>query len=127
MVVGGSGADTIFGGGGHADIFDGSGSTLVVAGPGGDYVQAGTGQATVLAGTGADLLGFVSGHGGGTDLISGFKASGDRILLQGFGADAVSAVLESARIVGHDTMLRLADNTQITFANFTGLARSSFA
>lgn len=126
MVVGGSGADTIFGGSGHADVFAGSGPTLVVAGPGGDYVQAGTGQATVLAGTGTDLFGFVSGHGGGTDLISGFKTSSDRILLQGFGADAVSSVLESARVVGDSTLVQLADNTQVTFANFTGLSRSVF-
>lgn len=126
-VMGGSGAATIFGGSGHTDIFAGGGPSLVIAGPGGDYVQAGTGQATVLAGTGADLFGFVSGHGGSTELIVGFKPGADLIALQGFGPDAVAAALQTAQVVGKDTTIHLADDTRITFANFTELSKSLFA
>ncbi len=126
-VVGGSGAATVFGGRGHASIFDGSGATLVVGGPGGDDVQAGPGPGTVLAGAGADLFGFVSGHGGGTDLINGFKPGADLISLRGFGANAVTAALGTAQIIGSDTTIHLADNTRITFSDFRGLSASSFA
>ena len=126
-VVGGSGADTIFAGNGHADIFEGSGPTLVIAGPGHDTVQAGAGRATVVAGTGADVFSFVSGHGGGAELISKFKPGVDLVSLQGFGTDAAAAALRTARIVGRDTTIELADHTRITFSGVTHLSASSFA
>ena len=125
-VVAGGGADSIFGGTGHDGIFGGTGSDLVVTGQGGDYIQAGSGQMDVFAGVGANLFGFVSGHGGGSDLINGFNSDADRISLQGYGANAVQSALSSAQVVGSDTTIHLSDSTRITFANVVHLTSSEF-
>ena len=127
LVVLGGGASTVFGGSSRANIYGGSGALLAIAGSGGAYVQAGVGQSTVHAGSGADLFRFVDGAGGGTELIVGFKQGVDRISLGGFGPDAATSALATARTAGGDTTIQLADNTRVTFAGLSQLTHDAFA
>ncbi|MGI3778646.1 MAG: beta strand repeat-containing protein [Janthinobacterium lividum] len=124
-VVAGSGPTTMFGGSGPGLLDAGSGADLVVTGTGNAYVQAGTGAATVQAALGANTLVFLNGHGGGTELVEGFKVGQDMLSLRGFGGGPQSGVA-SSQALGGSTVLTLADSTRITLDGVASLGGASF-
>ena len=125
-IVAGSGATTIYGGSGSNILDAGSGADVIVTGGRGDYVQGGSGASTVYAGLGSNTLVFLAGHGGGTELVNGFKVGTDRLALRGFGGGGTQAGVTSTQVVGGSTILTLADNTRITLAGVGSLGGASF-
>ncbi len=101
-------ANLVFGGTGQTELILGAGADTVVAGAGASTVQAGSGDARIFLGSGAgDLLSFVAGRTGGTDVVGGFRAGTDHLQLQGYaGAPTVT-------VAGGDTTLGLSDGTRI--------------
>ncbi len=130
--IGGSGSATIDGGQGTLHVVGGSGSISVVMGTAGMQFIAGSGTAnlsltpnggTVEFGTGitnaqvagwgaGDLFECVSGHGGGTDTITGFRAGTDTLQFSG-------VHVTSETISGGSTNLTLSDKTTIHLAGFS--------
>ncbi len=113
-VTGGSGSITMTGGAGSVMTFiGGSGNANIAASPSGADIQFGSGTSLVSEGGygNADIYSFLVGHGGGADIISGFRAGIDQLKLTG-----VSVVTEQAR--GGSTYLTLSDHTSIQLTGF---------
>lgn len=126
-VVAGSGATTMFGGSGALNFLDaGSGADVIVTGLHGDSVQAGSGSATVFATQGTNVIRFLDGHAGGTDIISGFKVGTDKLALSGYAGNGAQAGITNSQVTGGSTILTLADNTRITLFGVSNLGSASF-
>ena len=129
--TGGAGAATIDGGGGSLSVLGGLGNLSVTGGQTGLSFVAGTGVASLALSTGGatvefgggstnaiisygapDIFQAVSGHGGGSNSITGFRAGIDMLSLQGVSVTAETVGTSSTTLV-------LSDNTQITLAGFT--------
>ena len=80
----------------------------------------------MTGGAGSDLFSFANGSAGGSDLITDFSASTDKVTLQGYGSGAVTAALNSAAFSGGSETLTLSDGTKVTFAGVTNLSGSNF-
>lgn len=112
-VAAGSGNLTLVGGTGGTNFaaYAGRGDALasVTLEPAGGHITFGTGATEVTqAGYGqAVVYDFVAGFGGGTDVITGFRAGVDSLVFQG-----VSVASES--VGGGTTSLVLSDGTHIT-------------
>jgi hypothetical protein len=137
--LGGSGNASLSGGG-FLDIAGGDGALVVVAG-GGLHVVAGAGPATLALSTrgaditfganattvteaswgAADMFHFVAGHGGGTDVIQGFRPGTDQLLFEGVGVTA-------RQVLDGDTWLTLNDGTQVELVDVAtpGLAADAW-
>lgn len=133
VIVAGVGNETLTGAtetGGNV-FYGGSaaaGSTQITGGAGNDVIFAGLGRETLAGGGGADLFAFAAGRGGGTDVIADFNAAaGDRVTLQGYGANAAGQALAGASVGAGGTTVSLTDGTQILFAGVTNLSASNFA
>jgi Ca2+-binding RTX toxin-like protein len=129
LLLAGSGNETLSGtsSSGNNVFYAGSGSDSMGGGSGIETFIGGHGSATMLGGTSADLYGFVSGLGGGTDEIANFDAGkGDRLTLQGYGSNAVTTALSGAQVTGSNTMLTLADNTRIELLGVSNLTSANF-
>ena len=135
MFYGGSGGDCFQAGSGNDTIYGESGRTTVWAGAGNDVVYdvhagsanvIGHGNATFICGAGTDWFVFEKGHGGGTDVIKGFLPGKDYLTLQGFGANAVSAALATAKVAGGSLSLALTDGTKVTLAGVKSLTSHNF-
>ena len=85
IIRGGSGADTITGGAGDDVLFGDSGADTVDGGEGDDIIFGGSGADTLTGGAGADT--FVFAPGDGSDTITDFNTSEDKINLSMFGDD----------------------------------------
>ena len=126
-IVAGSGATTISGGSADPNvIYAGSGTDVIVTGGRGDFVQAGTGNASIFTAQGANVVTFVNGGAGGSDVISSFKVGTDQIALRGYAGSGTMAGITSSQVTGGSTVLTLADNTRITLQGVTNLGASSF-
>ena len=68
---------------------------------------------------------FINGAAGGTDLIQNF-AGGDKVILEGYGANAITQALDSAVVANGSITLTLSDQTKVTFAGVTTLNRNDF-
>jgi hypothetical protein len=113
-VTGGSGDITVTGGsGGVMNFIGGSGNANISASPSGANIQFGSGTNTVSeAGYGnADIYSFLAGVGGGTDIITGFRAGIDQLRLSG-----VSVATE--QVSGGSTYLTLSDHTSIQLMGY---------
>ena len=77
-------------------------------GSGADSVIGGGGQSTVRAGSGSDVFGFVKGHAGGAEVITGFNAK-DTLAFGGY------AQGPTEQVVGGNDEMTLSDGTLITF------------
>jgi hypothetical protein len=117
-LAGGSGSLTASGGTKATEFTAGLGATTLAMNTAGGHVVFGQGATTVqVAGSGAGVLfDFVSGAGGATDIIKGFRAGTDRLeLLGGVG-------VQSQTIAGGAANLVLTDNTHVTLTGVTSTA-----
>jgi hypothetical protein len=108
-VTAGSGNTTLVGGGGGALQFvAGSGAAQVAVSAAGGTIELGPGATSVTEASygGSDLYQFVAGHGGGSDLITGFRVGTDRLQFQGVS-------VASLRAAGGSTYLTLSDQTRV--------------
>ncbi len=103
---------TFIGGAGAASIVGGAGSLTATAGSGALTVQFGSGTANVQAGAGADLFKFLSGKGGGTDIITGYQVGVDHLSFSGVSVASQSVANGSLNLV-------LSDNTHVTLVGVT--------
>jgi hypothetical protein len=77
-------------------------------------VVFGTGEAAITqaAWGGAVTYDFVAGHGGGNDVITGFRSGTDQLSFQGVS-------VTSDVVAGGSTLLTLSDGTHVTFVGVT--------
>ncbi len=126
LLIAGTGNETLVGVGSTGDnvFYAGPGNDLLGGGAGNETFIGGTGSETVIGGSGADLYAFINGlSSGGNDVIFGFDAAkGDRVLLDGYGANPVASQSSG----GGSTTLVLTDNTTITFEGVANLPNSAF-
>ncbi len=108
-VTAGSGNITLTGGGAGLSFTAGSGQADVTLTANGGTVTLGSGSATVHeAGYGAaNTFDFQAGHGGGTDVVTGFRLGTDRV---NFGGLGISSMTQGAG----NTSVTLNDGTHIT-------------
>lgn len=85
IIRGGSGADTITGGEGDDILLGDSGADTITGGAGADIIYGGSDDDTLTGGAGADT--FVFAPGDGSDTITDFNTSEDKINLSQFGDD----------------------------------------
>ncbi len=106
----------------------GAGNDVVNLGIGADTVVAGSGMATVNTFFGDDVFQFISGHAGGTELVAGLvDLSGVTIALTGYttpGGEKAYA-LDNQSVSGGNLVVKLSDNTTITFQGITQLLTNS--
>ncbi len=118
----GSGSVVLAAGAGNETLSGAGGSplgTALGASTGNDTLIAGTGNASMVGGAGTDIFEFTKGQAGGSDTITGFKAT-DTLQLNGYGLTA-TAVLNSAVSVGGSTTLTLNDGTTVLFADTSNI------
>ena len=129
MLTAGSGNETLTGGlATGANTFQaGSGNDLVIGGLGNDVLQAGTGNASLAGSLGNNQFLFVNGEAGGNDMLMDFTLShGNKVNLQGYGANQVDTALAGAVVAKGNTTITLSDNTSITFLSDTHVTAANF-
>ncbi len=114
-----------------AAISLGGGTHRVAAGLEPSFIQAGSGNSTVFAGDGSgsasgDVVAFMNGTAGGTELIAGFHVGSDLLALRGHAGSGTMAGLAGCQVAGGSTVLTLADDTRVTLQSVTDLGPSSF-
>jgi Ca2+-binding RTX toxin-like protein len=131
-VAGGTGRETLYAGPGQdLTYLDGSNTATGANGShGNDVFFGGSGAATMTGGGGSDafVFGNTAGHTGGTDIITDFGGT-DNFVLVGYGAAAAQTALNAATVAGGNTMVKLSDNTTITFlgvSNPAGIRNQAF-
>jgi Ca2+-binding RTX toxin-like protein len=109
-IVAGSGATSVNGtyGSGPEQIFAGSGADFVALGAGADTMIAGSGVASVSGGAGPDVYGFIDGHAGGSEIISGLKPT-DILAFGGYNGDPIT----SEGVFAGSDLITLKDGTVI--------------
>jgi hypothetical protein len=109
-VTAGAGNMTLTGGGAGTRFTAGSGSDIVRMTQAGGVVVFGTGAAAITQAEwgGAVTYDFVAGHGGGNDVITGFRTGTDQLSFQG-------VHVTSDVVAGGSTLLTLSDGTHVTF------------
>jgi len=110
MMVAGSGATTVNGttGSGPEIVFAGPGPALVALGSGAGTLIGGAGVAHVTGGSGADVYGFIKGHAGGSDVITGLQDN-DAIVFGGYGGSPIT----SEGVLAGSDLITLSDGTVI--------------
>jgi hypothetical protein len=99
----------------------------MIGGLGNDTMQAGTGSASIAGSLGNNEFLFVDGQAGGIDTLLDFSLSkGNKVDLQGYGANEVQTALAGAVVANGSTSITLSDNTSITFVNDTHLTAANF-
>ena len=128
VVVAGPGAEQVqaVGATGGNALYAGSGNDTLAGGLGNDTLFAGTGNATLSGGGGEDYFGFINGHAGGQVVISDWNNATDVLALSGYGAAAAALAATQQQQVGGGTVVRLADNTRITFAGVGNVVTTHF-
>jgi Ca2+-binding RTX toxin-like protein len=122
--IAGAGNETISGAGGaptgvqltassaNNTFVAGTGNDTLIAGTGADTLVGSSGTALMVSGTGAgDTFSFTNGQAGGSDTITGFKAT-DTLQLNGYGTTPIT----SESLIGGSTVVTLNDGTTLTFA-----------
>ena len=128
ILVAGSGNETLVGsaGGGPDIMFAGTGSDALFAGTGNDTFVAAAGGSQMIAGPGQDVFNFTEGAASGSTVIWSFTQGQDHAALFGYGTNAVTNALATAKVVSGSTTITLPDNAQVTFANIANLQSSDF-
>lgn len=137
LLYAGTGSATLFGGGTGDQLYaQGSKAQSLVAGDGNETLSAalstghvsltgGSGQDTLIGGSGSDTFAFIKGSAGGKDLILDFN-NADKVLLSGYGPDAVAKALLTQSVAHGSDTITLSDGRKITFADITSLKRNNF-
>ena len=114
---GGSGALTVSGGSAGMRFVGGTGTATLSLTPNGASVQFGAGATTVTQASygAADLYTFTGGHAAASDLISGFRAGTDKLVLNGVSVSSESVVGRAASVV-------LSDGSHLTLSGVSSLA-----
>jgi hypothetical protein len=122
-VVGSGGGTNIYAGSSTGnDIFQaGAGNETLWGSAGDDSFFAGTGNDIMVGGAGTDSFGFLNGAAGGIDTIVGFNSAQDILALSGYGAQ-----MPAISIAYGDSVLNLADGTQIIIEGVTNLTAANF-
>lgn len=118
-----SGSETVTAGAGNISLTGGATGTVFTAGSGnatvnltnaGGVVTFGSGATSITeAGYGQSVIfDFASGHGGGNDTITGFRAGTDHLDLQG-------VTMSAETITGGSALVTLSDGTHLTLAGLT--------
>jgi hypothetical protein len=126
-----SGSETIMAGAGNLTLTGGATSTNFTAGSGTAAVTLTTGGGTVTFGSGhatiteaawgnAVTYDFAAGHGGGTDIINGFRNGTDQLQFQG----GVSVTQQT--LSGGSALLTLSDGTHVTLTGMSGLPNDGY-
>jgi Ca2+-binding RTX toxin-like protein len=136
-IYAGLGAATLFGGGDDDMLYAGGRNQQALhAGAGNETLSGslasgadtffgGSGNTTVTLGLGQDVLAFVKGNAGGTDLVTNFTSGADMISLKGYGPNEVQEVVANQTYVGGTATINLNDGTAVTFANLAHKLTSS--
>jgi Ca2+-binding RTX toxin-like protein len=132
ILAAGAGNETLDASGAQhgVDLAAGCGSVDLIGSHGNDVFFGGSGAATMTGGGGSDafVFGNTAGHTGGTDIITDFGGT-DNFVLVGYGAAAAQTALNAATVAGGNTMVKLSDNTTITFlgvSNPAGIRNQAF-
>jgi Ca2+-binding RTX toxin-like protein len=98
----------------------GIGAVDMIGSQGNDTFYGGSGVATMTGNGGMDAFIFSASapYNGGTDIITDFNSS-DVFVLCDYGANAAQNALNAASVSDGSTVVRLSDNTTITFLNVT--------
>ncbi len=114
-VVAGSGNITLTGGSAGLSFTAGTGHADVTLTPGGGTVTLGSGSTTVHEASygAADTFNFQPGHGGGTDVVTGFRFGTDKV---NFGGLSITSATQGAGGIS----VTLNDGTHITMINSVG-------
>jgi Ca2+-binding RTX toxin-like protein len=138
----GTGAATLFGGGNGDRLFaNGGGAQILYAGSGNetltgstvtaapDTIVAGIGAATVVAApSAANVFEFISGKGGGTELVTGLNSPSQvDIHLSGYDLSERTNALAGQTHSGGGTTITLSDGTSVMFQNVSTLTPSNFS
>jgi Ca2+-binding RTX toxin-like protein len=122
IMAAGGGNETLDAGGASygVDLAAGSGSAVMIGSHANDIFFGGRGFATMTGNGGSDTFSFgnTATHTGGTDIITDFNSS-DVFVLCDYGANAAQNALNAASVSDGSTVVRLSDNTTITFLNVT--------
>jgi Ca2+-binding RTX toxin-like protein len=132
ILAAGAGNETLDASGAQhgVDLAAGCGTVDLIGSHGNDVFFGGSGAATMTGGGGSDafVFGNTAGHTGGTDIITDFGGT-DNFVLVGYGAAAAQTALNAATVAGGNTMVKLSDNTTITFlgvSNPAGIRNQAF-
>ena len=137
LLFAGTGSATLFGGGSGDQLYaEGAKAQLLIAGAGNETLSAalstgpvtlvgGSGHDVMIGGKGHDVFEFIKGHSGGTDVVFDFS-NADKVVLSGYGPNAVAHALASQVTAHGSTTITLSDDTKITFSGLTGLKPSNF-
>ncbi len=128
VVVAGSGAEQVQAARstGNNALYAGSGSDTLTGGLGDDALYAGRGNATLTGGGGNNYFGVINGQAGGQVLITDWHNATDLLGLIGYGASAIATAAAQEQQVNGSTVVRLADNTRITFSGVTNVMITHF-
>ncbi len=125
ILAAGAGNETLNAGGASNGVAlaAGIGTVDMIGSSGNDVFFGGSGVATMTGNGGADIFQFASanepgGQHGGTNIITDFTSS-DSFNTIGYGANAAQDALAAATLTGGNTMVKLSDNTTITFLKVT--------
>lgn len=113
-VTGGAGTLLISGGDQGIRFIGGSGDATITRNYGANDITFGSGKTTVFTPdcASASVYHFVAGHGGGVDVINGFRAGLDQL-------DFVGVSVKSTSVSGGALNLMLSDKTQVKLVGFT--------
>ncbi len=101
VLIGEAGADRLEGGAGADRLYGGDGDDVLIGGDGNDRLEGGPGSDILIGGLGADAFNYRPGDLSGVDRIMDFSsAQGDRILLAGIDANALTAVNDKFAFIG---------------------------
>ena len=101
-LYGGAGDDVLRGGGGGDYLSGGLGDDVLIGGEGGDEFSGGMGDDTFTGGGGADTFSYYGDAVGGTDVITDFDVSADRLKFLGDDRFAQGPPVDQKLVMGSD-------------------------
>ena len=109
-------------------FYTGSGNDVISGGPGNDVYFAGSGNSTINSGSGgSDIVGIRAGLAGGTVVLNNFNTSTQKVELQGYGANEAANDVANQTQSGSSAVVKLSDNTTITFSGIGHVDLSTFS
>ncbi|MFK7944571.1 MAG: spondin domain-containing protein [Paracoccaceae bacterium] len=126
-IDGGADADDIAGGDDRDALFGGAGDDSIDGGAGRDFIFGGSGFNVLAGGTGNDRLfggadedHFVFNDGDGRDLVIGYDAGTDLLVLFDSGFSSAQEIIDAGRETGGGIRLNLGDGDTIQLLGVSG-------